>query len=44
VHEVYDQLLDYSNGAESFRLKMGSAGFVLVRNGRAIDFIETIMN
>jgi hypothetical protein len=39
-----DRLLDYSTGEESFRFKMGSAGFALVRNGRAIDFMETIRN
>jgi hypothetical protein len=44
VYEVYDRRLDYSNGAESFRFKMGSAGFALVRNGRAIDFIGMTMN
>ncbi|MBU2533764.1 MAG: hypothetical protein KKB37_13565 [Alphaproteobacteria bacterium] len=39
-----DRLLHYSTGAESFRFAMGSAGIALVRNGRAIDFMETTMN
>jgi len=39
-----DRLRDYSTGAESFRFNMGSAGVALVRNGRAIDFLETMKN
>ena len=39
-----DQLRDYSTGAVSFRFNMGSAGIALVRNGRALDFMELMRN
>lgn len=39
-----DELRSYSTGTESFALGMGSAGVALVRNARAIDYAELMMN
>jgi hypothetical protein len=39
-----DVLHGYSTGAKSFGAMMGSAGIALVREGRSIDYVETIMN
>jgi len=35
---------DFSTDALSWRLMMGSAGFALIRDGRAIDHVITMMN
>ena len=39
-----DEIHHYSTGALSFAAMMGSAGLALVRQGRSIDHIETMMN
>lgn len=39
-----DELRVYNTGDLSWVAKMGSAGFALVRGGRSIDHIETMMN
>jgi hypothetical protein len=39
-----DEVRNYSTGNESFAMKMGSSGLALVRDGRAIDYVELIRN
>lgn len=39
-----DVLCGYSTGARSWRALMGSSGIALVREGRSIDHVETMMN
>jgi hypothetical protein len=39
-----DELHGYSTGTLSWKAMMGSAGFALVRGGKSIDHIETMMN
>jgi len=39
-----DEIHNYSTGTLSWAAMMGSAGLALVRNGRSIDHIETMIN
>jgi hypothetical protein len=39
-----DMIRNYSTGKLSFAAMMGSAGIALIRDGRSIDYVETIMN
>ncbi len=39
-----DELHGYNTGTLSWKAMMGSAGFALVRGGKSIDHIETMMN
>jgi hypothetical protein len=39
-----DRLVNYSTGEDSFALMMGSSGIALVRNDKAIDYVELLRN
>jgi hypothetical protein len=39
-----DEIWEFSSSADSWNHLAGRAGFALVRNGKAIDCIVTIMN
>jgi hypothetical protein len=39
-----DRVANFDTGALSWKLMMGTAGFALIRDGRSIDYVTTMMN